>query len=233
MVNDNWTIDEIRITVLAYIEMLKLELKGEKFKKSEFNRNIRNSGVDRTKGSIEYRMENISAVFDSIGLPIIKGYLPAKNIGKKVTNEIIQILNEVDIFTNLFSPTTNEIELDKYIEIIRKLNNDNIPIGIKKPDKKKQEVILFARDPKVKAYVLKRANGICELCKEKGPFQDKNGNWFLEVHHLISIVLGGEDTIMNTAAICPNCHRELHYGIEAENKMNYLKIYLDKIYKQN
>ena len=45
--------------------------------------------------------------------------------------------------------------------------------------------------------------------------------------------LGGEDTIYNTVAICPNCHRELHYGIEAENKKNILMEYLTEIYKQN
>jgi 5-methylcytosine-specific restriction protein A len=233
MSNENWTIDELRETVLAYVEMLHMELDGKNYKKSVYNENLRNNGINRTKSSIEYRMQNISAIFEKIGLPIVNGYLPARNVGERVTNEIIQIINEADVFNNLFIPTINDNQLEKNVEIILKLNNSQIPKGIKKPEKKKQEIILIARDPKVKAFVLKRANGICELCKKRGPFQDKNGNCFLEVHHLISMAVGGEDTIYNAVAICPNCHRELHYGLDAVNKKKYLEDYLNEIYKQN
>jgi 5-methylcytosine-specific restriction protein A len=233
MADTIWTIDELRTTVIAYIEMLNLELEGTKYNKAKYNEKIRSAGVNRSRGSIEYRMRNISAVFESIGLPIIQGYLPAKNVGEKVSKEIIEIINESNIFNALFIPTINEEELENNVEIIRKLNNKKEPKGIKNPEKKRQEVIIFARDPKVKAFVLQRSNGVCELCKNKGPFKIKDGNWFLEVHHLIFIALGGEDTIFNTVAVCPNCHRELHYGIEAENKKNYLIKYLNEIYNKN
>jgi 5-methylcytosine-specific restriction enzyme A len=233
MANEIWTNDELRVTVLAYIDMLILELNGTKYNKAKYNENLRSDGLNRSKGSIEYRMQNISAVFEEMGLPIIKGYLPAKNIGDTTKNEIIDIINETKIFNKLFVPTINKEKLEKDVEIIRKLNNKEKPNGIKNPDKKKQEVIVFARDPKVKAFVLQRANGFCELCKRQGPFQTKSGNLFLEVHHLLSMALGGEDTIYNTVAICPNCHRELHYGSEAENKKNILIEYLTEIYKQN
>lgn len=35
----------------------------------------------------------------------------------------------------------------------------------------------------------------------------------LEVHHLRRLADGGSDTVANAVALCPNCHREIHYGI--------------------
>ncbi len=71
----------------------------------------------------------------------------------------------------------------------------------------------FLRNAHVIVEVLKRANGICELCKQKAPFlKRRDGTPYLEVHHWKRLSDGGEDTIENAAALCPNCHREAHYG---------------------
>ena len=56
----------------------------------------------------------------------------------------------------------------------------------------------------------RRANGICQLCDEPAPFKDKNGEPFLESHHIVWLSNGGEDTIENSTALCPNCHRKMH-----------------------
>ncbi|WP_147195697.1 HNH endonuclease [Rummeliibacillus stabekisii] len=34
----------------------------------------------------------------------------------------------------------------------------------------------------------------------------------LEVHHIKRLADGEEDTVENAIAVCPNCHRELHFG---------------------
>ena len=34
----------------------------------------------------------------------------------------------------------------------------------------------------------------------------------LEVHHTKPLAEGGEDTVNNAEALCPNCHKEAHYG---------------------
>ncbi|MFC1652495.1 HNH endonuclease [Planctomycetota bacterium] len=39
---------------------------------------------------------------------------------------------------------------------------------------------------------------------------------FLEVHHLFRLADDGPDIPDNVAAICPNCHRELHYGADRD-----------------
>ncbi len=38
----------------------------------------------------------------------------------------------------------------------------------------------------------------------------------LEVHHVISLSYDGVDTIANVSAICPNDHRQAHFGAELE-----------------
>lgn len=72
---------------------------------------------------------------------------------------------------------------------------------------------VFKRNPDVIAEVLVRANGVCEKCKYPAPFiRASDGTPYLEVHHKIRLADGGEDTVDNATAVCPNCHRELHLG---------------------
>jgi 5-methylcytosine-specific restriction protein A len=72
----------------------------------------------------------------------------------------------------------------------------------------------FIRDGYVRAATLKRANGKCERCKRDSPFISKStGLPYLEVHHKIMLANDGEDTLENTIALCPNCHRYLHFGV--------------------
>ncbi|MEF1204022.1 HNH endonuclease signature motif containing protein [Vibrio owensii] len=71
----------------------------------------------------------------------------------------------------------------------------------------------YRRDPDVVAEALYRAEGFCEMCKEKAPFiKRSNGEAYLEVHHIIPLSQGGLDSLENVISLCPNCHREIHFG---------------------
>lgn len=73
--------------------------------------------------------------------------------------------------------------------------------------------IVYDRNPDVVAERLYIAGGYCEECKQKAPFLRKSdGTPYLEVHHIVPLSMNGEDTIENTIALCPNCHRKKHYG---------------------
>lgn len=73
---------------------------------------------------------------------------------------------------------------------------------------------VFNRNPEVRRIALKRANGKCEFCGKEG-FKTSSGEFFLETHHIIPLSKGGPDTVYNVAAICPDHHREAHYGQNA------------------
>ncbi|MDV3468652.1 HNH endonuclease signature motif containing protein [Stenotrophomonas sp. C3(2023)] len=72
------------------------------------------------------------------------------------------------------------------------------------------------RNPDVVAEVLARAKGVCGGCGSHAPFiRASDGSPYLEVHHRKRLADGGEDTVANAVALCPNCHREQHFGIKA------------------
>jgi hypothetical protein len=74
----------------------------------------------------------------------------------------------------------------------------------------------FERNADVVAEALIRANGICEKCNKPAPFmRKKDGSAYLEVHHKIPLSENGLDLLESVLALCPNCHRELHYGADA------------------
>jgi len=73
--------------------------------------------------------------------------------------------------------------------------------------------IVYKRNPDVVAEVLLRAKGHCELCGSAAPFNRKSDDTpYLEVHHKVQLAHGGDDTVANAVAACPNCHRREHCG---------------------
>jgi 5-methylcytosine-specific restriction protein A len=83
----------------------------------------------------------------------------------------------------------------------------------KKPKVRVVTTVVYDRNPDVVAEVLLRAGGICEGCGEKAPFIKRASNEpYLEVHHKVALAEDGDDTVENAVALCPNCHRERHYG---------------------
>lgn len=68
----------------------------------------------------------------------------------------------------------------------------------------------------IKKYARLRADGICECCGKPAPFVDAYGTPYLEVHHIFRLADDGPDNSVNVAAICPNCHREAHFGYSPE-----------------
>ena len=70
--------------------------------------------------------------------------------------------------------------------------------------------VQYERDQYIAQFTRKRANGICDLCLNPAPFNDKNGRPYLESHHIEWLSKGGLDSIDNTVALCPNCHRRMH-----------------------
>ena len=119
------------------------------------------------------------------------------------------------------SKTKSQLELfaeeEQAIEQALILSNEELKRRIsqapKKPARIPTQATSFRRNPDVVVYVLRRAKGICENCRQPAPFnRASNGLPYLEIHHKIKLADGGEDTLENAIAVCPNCHRMLHYG---------------------
>lgn len=84
----------------------------------------------------------------------------------------------------------------------------------KRPRKRETVTTSFERNADVIVEVLERAGGVCERCENSAPFiRRKDNSPYLEVHHIETLADGGEDSVENALALCPNCHRELHFGV--------------------
>ncbi len=227
----DWTDQELEAATYAYFTMLNKELKGKKYNKAEVNRQLRSLELtNRSRGSVEFRMQNISSVLQQLCHPIIQGYLPRMNVGSDVSETIKKIifsrkfLNEKD-----YTPTADENELDKRVGSLLGKKLAGKPKGQRNPKKQQSSQTTYERDPLVKAWVLQNANGTCELCKQLGPFRNKLGEWFLEEHHVVSLADGGSDVIENTVALCPNCHRKCHLSPEADKVQKELRYTIERI----
>jgi len=85
----DWSRMEVEAAVSDYFDMLTKELRGESFNKAEHNRGLQRGLVGRTKGSIERKHQNISAVLIELGYPYIDGYKPLRNV-QSLLREIVE-----------------------------------------------------------------------------------------------------------------------------------------------
>lgn len=83
--------------------------------------------------------------------------------------------------------------------------------GLDRPNYRKAMAGGFVRNQKVRMKVLERANGRCEYCSSCG-FLKEVGGRYLETHHIISLSKNGPDRLSNVIALCPNHHRQAHFG---------------------
>lgn len=94
--------------------------------------------------------------------------------------------------------------------------------GSRNPESLKVEVTQYRRDTAIKVWVLRNAKGRCECCNKTAPFRNADGTPYLEVHHVRRLADSGSDTLSNTVALCPNCHREVHHGANKESLVIHL-----------
>ena len=205
--SDNWTEEELKAAVEAYVKMHSDEANGISFVKKQIYAGLAEQ-FGRTEKSYEYRMQNISYVYSLMGRNWVSGLKPAKNVGSKTAAIIERLISEAE--DQVLPPAA---EFESQVISYKSKKTLPKPSGIKKPEKTYSNVTNYVRDPKVKAWVLKEANGRCESCEADAPFTTAEGEPFLEVHHLRRLADGGSDTVSNAVALCPNCHREMHYGI--------------------
>lgn len=86
-----WTAHEVDLILADYFDMLRAELAGQAYVKSQHNAGLRQR-VDRSRGSVERKHQNISAVLERLGLPWIRGYKPLANFQKSLVDAVDRFL---------------------------------------------------------------------------------------------------------------------------------------------
>ncbi|MBI5187434.1 MAG: DUF3883 domain-containing protein [Nitrospinae bacterium] len=75
----HWSESEVEAAVEDYFNMLRQELTGRKYNKTEHRRALMEHLNNRSEGSVELKHQNISAVLIEMGIPYIDGYKPRSN----------------------------------------------------------------------------------------------------------------------------------------------------------
>jgi 5-methylcytosine-specific restriction protein A len=75
---------------------------------------------------------------------------------------------------------------------------------------------VYRRSAAVRRYVLARAQGVCEGCRAPAPFRTKDGEPYLEPHHVRRVSDGGPDHPAWVIALCPTCHRRVHHADDGD-----------------
>lgn len=87
-----WSDVEIDLIVSDYFDMLALDLAGGSYNKAAHNRALQIE-LPRTRGSIEFKHQNISAVLLGLGQPWIEGYKPAANFQNALVDGVLRWLD--------------------------------------------------------------------------------------------------------------------------------------------
>jgi 5-methylcytosine-specific restriction protein A len=212
-----WDDQELEASVDAYLKMLSLEQSNQTFRKADENRLLREGPLSkRSASSVEYRMQNISAVMEQMGLSHIVGYVSAKNVGTGIGNRIRKILVEKDIEAFRKKPTRASQHLTYRLLETQTHQFDDAPEGILNPNQTSSATIKYSRARRITDWVLKQSQGICEGCNQAAPFLCADGSPYLEVHHVKHLAQKGSDRPRNTVALCPNCHRRCHYSSDKD-----------------
>ncbi len=208
--NESWSNEELKASVEAYVEMQRNERAGQFIIKQHYYSKLAKT-FGRSEKAFEYRMQNISYVLSLMGRSWLTGLKPAKNVDADIADQIEKLLTQLE-GQKVAPIAAFEIAVR---EKARQKNNHK-PSGNQNPKPRRVLVTQFQRDAAVKAWVLQQAAGICECCEKPAPFKGTDGLPYLESHYVRQLAEGGADTVSNAVALCPNCHREIHYGANAQ-----------------
>lgn len=130
---------------------------------------------------------------------------------------LVEIITKHRLINFDFENEKSQVEFDKAVKAAltssESERKERLKNAAPEPRKVWRKVAVYVRNPDVVAEVLLRADGTCEECREAAPFvRSSNGTPYLEVHHRKQLSDGGDDTVENAVALCPNCHREKHFG---------------------
>ena len=88
----DWSRDEVSLTVMDYLAMLRMELVGTSYSKTGHNRELQRLLNHRSKAAIEFKHANISAVLIELGFPYVDGYKPRRNYQDLLRHVVIETI---------------------------------------------------------------------------------------------------------------------------------------------
>lgn len=89
----DWSRSEVELCVSDYLQMLTLQMNGQRFSKRQRAIDLAERLNARSRASVEFKHCNISAVMTELGYPLVMGYKPLANYQHLLIEVIEQQLN--------------------------------------------------------------------------------------------------------------------------------------------
>lgn len=159
------------------------------------------------------------------------------------TKYIIIKNTKLSLFTNEFSQFETDFDFNEVIEEeklqvksyeslkylsgidLENANNKDVEYGVS------DGVFRYKRDIRIQKTVIENSNYLCNFNNEHLTFLTKNGNRFMEGHHLVPLkyqyLFEGFrlDRSENIESLCPICHSAIHYGNDDEKRIKLEVLY--------
>lgn len=103
-----WAASEIEAAVSDYLAMLKDELRGIAFNKTEHRRSVLPRLHGRSEQSLEFKHQNISAILANHGLPYLQGYKPRAHYQAALWEAVTAHLEKGSELADLLARTAQE-----------------------------------------------------------------------------------------------------------------------------
>jgi 5-methylcytosine-specific restriction endonuclease McrA len=137
----------------------------------------------------------------------------------------------IALLDNIFGGRIDNLNNEQR-KVIQKYVKSKIRESIKEyqQDTKYREVKQVERDRDIREVCLMRAGYQCEINSEHTSFTATNGRQYVESHHIIPLKYQDQfnfnlDTVDNLIALCPNCHKAIHYGSRRTKELLLKQIY--------
>jgi len=142
-----WSEAEVLAIVEDYFSMLALELKGIPYNKAQHNRELSQRLNNRSKGSIEMKHMNISAIMHELGMPAISGYKPFSNYQRNLLPDAVldRLATNSDLTAIISNDVNSIVQVPTVADILACFEN---PPPLDRKPKTKE-----AREPSTKYSV--------------------------------------------------------------------------------
>ena len=127
-----WARDEVETAVAAYFGMLRAELSGTRYSKTEHRRRLLPLLQGRSEQSVEFKHANISAILIELGFPFISGYKPRSNY-QGLLYEVVsdQLAGDSAIHKLAAADTVQPATIPTVDDILKALTDSPKPVALK------------------------------------------------------------------------------------------------------
>ena len=129
-----------------------------------------------------------------------------------------QVIQKIIIDEDIEESDVNKLDIelkkkeDRHVAIKEDLLEWQKQIECKNPEQKKVIVNRFDRDERLSKYIKELYNWKCQFPNCELSFLKRDGQPYIEVHHLFALSKDGHDSIENILVVCAHHHRMLEYA---------------------